>query len=225
MQEAQAKARHGGSKHEAVFRAAKAVFIQRGYDAASMDEIAALAGTTKATVYAHAGSKAALFRATLREAVELSAGKIQPPDAAHDARTAIELFLARFVEIACWQGSVGLQRTALAALDRFPEHGAMIMEQVVVPATDALAYYLEQRGIEHHREKAAMLIEAATGRRRFATLMGMVAPLAAPPVVGRVQEGAMDEAIRFAVSSFLRANAPRLSPDRPGPLASPAPFA
>ncbi len=120
MQEAQAKARHGGSKHEAVFRAAKAVFIQRGYDAASMDEIAALAGTTKATVYAHAGSKAALFRATLREAVELSAGKIQPPDTALDARTAIELFLARFVEIACWQGSVGLQRTALAALDRFP---------------------------------------------------------------------------------------------------------
>ncbi len=70
-----------------------------------------------------------------------------------------------------------------------------------------------------------MLIEAATGRRRFATLMGMVAPLPAPPVVGRVQEGAMDEAIRFAVSSFLRANAPCLSPDRPGPLASPAPFA
>ena len=225
MQEVQGKARHGGSKHEAVFRAAKAVFIERGYDAASMDEIAALAGTTKATVYAHAGSKAALFRSTLREAVELSAAKIVPPDAALEPRTAIELFLARFVEIACWHGSVGLQRTALAALDRFPEHGAMIMEQVVDKATAALATYLEQCGIRQAAEMAAVLIEAATGRRRFATLMGMVSPLPAPPVAGRIQEGAMDEAIRFAVSTFLLGNAPRLSPDRPGPLASPAPFA
>jgi AcrR family transcriptional regulator len=203
-----AAARHHSSKHDAVFQAAKAVFILRGYDAASMDEVAALAGATKATVYAHAGSKAELFRQVVREAVQLSAQKIEAPDDDLPARAALERFLARFIEISCWQGSAGLQRTVLSTLDRFPEHGNMIHEQILAKAVGTLAVYLQKRGHACHSEEAAALIEAATGQRRYATLLGVLPALPHPPVPGMIQDGAMDEAIGHAVDWFLALQRP-----------------
>ncbi|OXM65706.1 TetR/AcrR family transcriptional regulator [Amycolatopsis vastitatis] len=49
--------------------AARAVFAERGFDKATMDLIAARAGSTKPTLYAHFGDKAALFRATVTREV------------------------------------------------------------------------------------------------------------------------------------------------------------
>jgi AcrR family transcriptional regulator len=52
--------------------AARAVFAERGYTQATMDLIADRADSTKPTLYAHFGDKAALFRATVtREAAAL----------------------------------------------------------------------------------------------------------------------------------------------------------
>jgi TetR/AcrR family transcriptional repressor of mexJK operon len=204
------QSRHHGSKHEAVFRAAKAVFVQQGYDGASMDEVAALAGATKATVYSHAGSKAELFRLVVREAVHLSAEKIEPPDRELALDAALERFLARFIEISCWEGSVGLQRTVMSTLDRFPEHGGLIDGNVVGRAVSLLAAFLEERGLESPREAAAALIGAATGQRRFATLLGVQPALPFPPLNGQIQDGAMDEAIRYAVAQVV-SSVPRLS--------------
>ncbi|MFJ7219341.1 TetR/AcrR family transcriptional regulator [Amycolatopsis sp. NPDC098790] len=49
--------------------AARAVFAERGYAQATMDLIAARADSTKPTLYAHFGDKAALFRATVSREV------------------------------------------------------------------------------------------------------------------------------------------------------------
>ncbi|WIV55715.1 TetR/AcrR family transcriptional regulator [Amycolatopsis nalaikhensis] len=49
--------------------AARAVFAERGYAQATMDLIAARADSTKPTLYAHFGDKAALFRATVTREV------------------------------------------------------------------------------------------------------------------------------------------------------------
>ena len=56
------------SRLDRVLNAAVAVFAARGFDAASLDEIAASAEVTKRTLYADIGGKAALFAAAvLRE--------------------------------------------------------------------------------------------------------------------------------------------------------------
>ncbi len=51
-----------------ILRAARDGFAQRGYDAASVRELAAAAGVTVPSVYHHFGSKAALFAAAYRDA-------------------------------------------------------------------------------------------------------------------------------------------------------------
>jgi AcrR family transcriptional regulator len=50
------------ARREAILAAAKQVFQDMGYDRASMDEVAARFGGSKATVYRYFGSKEALFK-------------------------------------------------------------------------------------------------------------------------------------------------------------------
>ena len=52
-----------GGKAESVLSAAKRAFLSAGFGAVSMDTIAREAGVSKATVYAHFGSKEDLFGA------------------------------------------------------------------------------------------------------------------------------------------------------------------
>lgn len=55
------------ARRAVVLRAAAQVFGSRGYAAAAMDDIAAAAGVTKLILYRHFPSKAALYRAVLRQ--------------------------------------------------------------------------------------------------------------------------------------------------------------
>ncbi|MEP6634516.1 MAG: TetR/AcrR family transcriptional regulator [Luteimonas sp.] len=53
-------------KRAAILDAAKQMFTQHGFDGASMDQIAAMAGVSKLTVYSHFGDKDALFGAAVK---------------------------------------------------------------------------------------------------------------------------------------------------------------
>jgi TetR/AcrR family transcriptional regulator, mexJK operon transcriptional repressor len=59
------------SKREAILAASVELFNAQGYDMTSMDAVAALAGVSKTTVYAHFGDKLALYRAMAERAVTL----------------------------------------------------------------------------------------------------------------------------------------------------------
>lgn len=53
------------AKREAILEAAKRLFVRLGFDAVSMDQIAAEAGVSKLTVYSHFGDKESLFAAAV----------------------------------------------------------------------------------------------------------------------------------------------------------------
>lgn len=53
------------AKREAILEAAKRLFVQLGFDAVSMDQIATEAGVSKLTVYSHFGDKESLFAAAV----------------------------------------------------------------------------------------------------------------------------------------------------------------
>src|SRR5215467_7747685 len=55
-----------------VMEAALHLFAERGYAAASVRDIAALAGVTKPVVYYHFGSKAGLYQALLDQCLDIS---------------------------------------------------------------------------------------------------------------------------------------------------------
>jgi AcrR family transcriptional regulator len=63
-------------RREVIERAATEVFAERGYQGASMDELARRAGVTKPVVYELFGSKDGLFRACLERSAERLAGAV-----------------------------------------------------------------------------------------------------------------------------------------------------
>ena len=57
-------------KRAAILESAKQMFTQHGFEGASMDQIAAVAGVSKLTVYSHFGDKEALFAAAVKSHCE-----------------------------------------------------------------------------------------------------------------------------------------------------------
>lgn len=64
-----AAASRGTRKRRVIARAAATVFVRDGYVATSMDEVAAVAGVGKQTVYNYFGNKEQLFLAVINEAI------------------------------------------------------------------------------------------------------------------------------------------------------------
>ena len=68
-------------RRQRIIWAAKSMFLEKGFDAANMDDVAARAGTTKPTVYAHFATKEALFAAVVDLIRGHYLGKLKDPSA------------------------------------------------------------------------------------------------------------------------------------------------
>ena len=71
-----------GHSLESLLDAAVEVFIERGYDAASMDDVAARLGVTKSAIYHHVPSKVDLLRLALDRALDALFAVTTEPGAA-----------------------------------------------------------------------------------------------------------------------------------------------
>jgi AcrR family transcriptional regulator len=78
--EGRTTARRGEKLREHILRAAKDVFLEMGFERASMDVLAARVATSKRTLYAHFESKDKLFLAVVDLVRELYLDKLKTPD-------------------------------------------------------------------------------------------------------------------------------------------------
>ncbi len=161
---------------DAILIMAIQTFVERGYEKASMDEVAARASTTKRTVYAHFGSKEGLFRAALARAVELFLSELPALADTSDPRAELERFANRFSDLCTWRGAVRLQRVAMAEAERFPDLGAMLHREVIEAAQRVVADYLAKLPdrdnlAERAGDLASLFLNMTTGPQRFATLL------------------------------------------------------
>jgi AcrR family transcriptional regulator len=150
-------------RRERIVWAAKRVLLEKGLDEASMDDVAAAAGTTKPTVYAHFKSKDELFAAVVERIKGLFRGKLGAPEVyAAEPVEAVTLFCGRFVELVCWRDAVGYQRVALTAAARSPAIGRAVYDTMFAEACRILASYLRARKLTRSPEQHAELVLAAT---------------------------------------------------------------
>jgi len=90
-----------------ILAAAAAVFAEKGFDGAGVDEIARLAGVNKAMLYYHVGDKAALYGAVTIEFLEIMRAKILESvagltDARDKIRAIQHAFLTAFAAAPHW---------------------------------------------------------------------------------------------------------------------------
>lgn len=198
---------------DAILFQAIETFVERGYEKASMDEVAARAGTTKRTVYAHHGNKEELFRAALARAVEYFLRDLPPLANTRNPATELENFAVAFSQHCTWQGAVRLQRVVMAEAERFPDLAEMLHREVIERSERMVADFLKGLQSQSRSGKAAetdnwamtmgsLFLNMTTGRQRFLTLLQSREPHPTHPRLGNMPD--LDRTfIRQAVRFFL----------------------
>jgi AcrR family transcriptional regulator len=114
-------------RRAAILRAAKEVFLETGYELASMDRIAERAGTTKRTVYDRFDSKEALFGAMIAHACDSVVAQLPGPgDLPDDPRQGLREAAARGVALMTSPACVRLTRIVAGEAERRPQFAAAL---------------------------------------------------------------------------------------------------
>lgn len=113
-----------------IIEAARDAFLEQGYDAISMDEIARRAGVAKQTVYSHFPGKDALFLA-VHERERRQFDRLleaRPMERPEEARAALSEKGMELLEVLLSASLRALLRVSVAAAHRFPSLGKSIYE-------------------------------------------------------------------------------------------------
>jgi AcrR family transcriptional regulator len=133
------------SKRRQILDGASKVFMDLGFDGASMGEIARAAGVSKGTLYVYFADKSRLFEAIVEEET-LEQGKLAfnfAPE--RDVPTTLREFGQAYIQLLCRPGGGSAIRTVMAIAERMPEVGRRYYENVLEKTIDRLAAYLEAR--------------------------------------------------------------------------------
>lgn len=137
-------ARRGDELREHILQAAKHVFLEMGFERASMDEVARTANTSKRSLYAHFENKEKLFLAVIELVRGLFLGRLKEPAAySTDPAEALALFCGRYLERVFYGPSIQLLRVTLAETARFPEGAAQHHDLMFTEVVTRLAAYLK----------------------------------------------------------------------------------
>src|ERR1700709_219878 len=138
-------AEEDSSKRRQILGGARKLFLDLGFDAASMGEIARAAGVSKGTLYVYFADKNRLFEAIVAEE-SLEQGKVAFNfDPARDVTTTLMDFGQTYIQLLCRPGVGSATRTVMAIAERMPEVGRRFYENVVALTIRRLAAYLGAR--------------------------------------------------------------------------------
>jgi AcrR family transcriptional regulator len=131
------------AKRRQIVEGAHAVFLARGFDAASMNDIARAAGVSKGTLYVYFKDKEQLFEAIVERECELQAEGVFTLDP-HDHH--VEAVLTRlgfaYIGFLCRPEKASAVRIVIAIADRMPELGRRFYQRGPAAGIAKLAAYI-----------------------------------------------------------------------------------
>jgi AcrR family transcriptional regulator len=140
---ADAVAEEDSSKRRQILDGARKVFMDLGFDGASMNEIARSAGVSKGTLYVYFADKNRLFEAIV-EHEALEQGKVMFNfDPACDVETTLREFGRAYMELLCRPGGGSWIRTVMAIAERMPDVGRRFYQHVIEMTINRFKEYLD----------------------------------------------------------------------------------
>jgi AcrR family transcriptional regulator len=191
------------AKRRQIVEGARSVFLARGFDAASMNDIARAAGVSKGTLYVYFKDKEQLFAAIVEQECTAHAEAVFDLDADdHDVGSALIRFGNAYVAFLCRPEKASALRTVMAISDRMPEMGRVFYETGPAFGIARLAGYLRAQteagvlAVEDFEIAAAQFMDACQS-----TLF--------KPVLFNFRQAPepkqIDHVVRIAVRTFLAA--------------------
>lgn len=123
-------------------------FVERGFAATKLDDVAAQAGVSKGTLYLYFGSKEELFKAVIRQGIfpVLDEGEAMVARHDGDARSLLRGMLLRWWELVGATPLGGIPKLMISEAGNFPDVAQYYYERVIVRGRNLLRQVLE-RGI------------------------------------------------------------------------------
>src|ERR1700722_9960797 len=132
------------AKRRQILDGARRVFLADGFDGASMNDIARVAGVSKGTLYVYFDSKEALFEALIREDRKQQAERLVFPGDTNDPREQLASFGQQLITLMTQPELIAQVRIVIAATGKFPSLGRAFYESGPCYGVTRLAVRLEE---------------------------------------------------------------------------------
>lgn len=138
--------RRAEDRPKEICAAALAVFAQKGFAAAKLDEIAKRAGVSKGTLYLYFKDKEELFGAVLRDSIAPNIEMLREGGLSADVpfELAARAIIARFADLATRLPVGAVAKMVIGESRNFPELAKLWHDQVVSRALAVLVGMIEQ---------------------------------------------------------------------------------
>jgi AcrR family transcriptional regulator len=187
-----------GDVQTRILEAAQQVFLKRGYQSASIDEIAELAPASKPTIYAHFPGKEALFGAVVTRVISSLAnfeGYVPKGRRMEDKLTSLGTeLIERFIN-----DTVGVARVTIAEADRFPALSRHVHEAGRDRAAAAVSQVLNET-----TQALSRTPRGAFGLKRSVATAQIFMDLILLPMLMRALMGDEAKVLRKEVPTFVR---------------------
>ncbi len=193
--------RRGEQRREAFLEAAREVFMEKGYLAASIDDVVGRVGGSKASVYQYFGSKDGLFGAMIEAQCQLMLDEVAIPAQVEDdlEKTLIKL-AHRAMRLFLSPERLRLHRAMIAAAGQFPELAQRMYESGPQRGMQSLSVFFARQheaGLMVCPDAELAAIHFMNIVRSFPVFRMLLGLAPMPP--GR----ALDAFLRDAVRTFL----------------------
>jgi AcrR family transcriptional regulator len=188
-------------RDERLIEIAAAMFMQRGFDATSIDAVAEAASVGKATLYARYHDKAALFAAVFQRQIVRTLAPLDESLAASisgDVEDALLTISRNMMAVAMTPEALAIKRIMISQAIRFPELARMAHVegwQRSTAATAAVLRHFAEKGqicVENPELAADLFLSLVAGRQSTIAMLGIE--------IDRTQ---IDQRIEAAVKLFL----------------------
>ena len=191
------------AKRRQILDGARKVFLDLGFDGASMGVIARAAGVSKGTLYVYFADKNRLFEAIVeQESLEQgrSAFNFDPE---RDVTTTLREFGQAYITLLCRPGGGSAIRTVMAIAERMPDVGRRFYDRVLAYTINRLAEFLDAKVrakdlvIDDSQLAAAQFMQMCQATM-FQPFIFQAAPAPSPEQITRV----VDSALRMFLAAY-----------------------
>jgi AcrR family transcriptional regulator len=138
--------RRADARPQELLEAAQAVFVERGYAATRLEEVARRAGVAKATLYLYYENKPELFKAVVRNSLVAGFDAVARSQAEDTApcRMRLTRLLQAFLERVATSPLSGIPKLVIAEAGNFPDIACFYHEEVIQRGRAVVVGLLEQ---------------------------------------------------------------------------------
>jgi AcrR family transcriptional regulator len=201
---AQARAPDRGvARRQAFLQAAREVFLEQGYEAASVNDVVRRAGGSLATLYAQFGNKEGLFQAVTHDQHERFARAMTPDSVDHlPLEAGLQAIGEHYVRACLAPENLAFFRIVVGEGRKFPENLQRYISTGADRVRAILARFIEARGadVPDPEMAASYLLELWRSRHHYRALADDAY---------RVTDTQLSEHVAAAVAFFMRAAKPK----------------